>query len=422
MMGKSKGDNRGQRVQGVVDLGTSKIAAAIIVPSDDAQGGPGFRIAGLGLQKSKGVKAGVLVDLDEAETALRAAIAQAERAAGVTVEGVTVSVACGRLKSQHFAANTETGSGVVTDEDLQRLMAAGRAYAERDGRTLLHLNRLGFRLDGATGIADPRGLSGRNMSGHFHAVNADEAPVRNLLLLIERCFLECHGLVAAPFASALAVTTQEDRDIGVTCIDLGAGTSSIAQFTDGKFLGADVVPVGSQHISFDIARSLQMPLGEAERLKSLYGTMFVAQSDEHETFSYGLADQNADEANYCTKAKLSDVIRPRVSQIAGLLRERLSGSPASAYAGEKIVLTGGASALIGIGEFLTREFGRPVSVAAPHQVPGLGQSVSGPQFATLAGLARAAIVGGVETGLDHKLGHAGRGYLGRVGHWLKTGF
>jgi cell division protein FtsA len=415
-------EHRGRRVQGVADIGTSKIAAAIIVPSDDAQNPFGFRIAGLGLQKSKGVKAGVLVDLDDAETALRAAIAQAERAAGVTVEGVTVSIACGRLKSQHFAASTETETGVVSDEDLQRLMAAGRAYGEREGRTLLHMNHLGFKLDSAAGIADPRGLSGHKMSAQFHAVNADEAPVRNVLLLIERCFLECQGLVAAPYASALAVTAQEDRDIGVTCIDLGAGTSSIAQFADGKFIGAEVVPVGSQHISFDVARALQTSIGEAERLKTLYGSLFAAQSDEHETFSYGLTDKDTDEASTCSRAQLAEIVRPRITQISGLLRDRLSASPANAYAGERIVLTGGASQLIGIGELMTNELGRPVSVAAPQGVPGLGQSVSGPQFATLVGLARAAAAGGADIEFEHQRRQQGQGYLGRVGTWLKTGF
>ena len=138
-----------------------------------------------------------------------------------------MSVSCGRLKSTHFAANAEIESGVVTDHDIARMLDGGRAYAEREGRTLIHMNRLGFRLDGAEGMRDPKGLAGRQLSAHLHAVTADEAPLRNLLLLIERCYLGCDGLIATPYASALATTTEEERALGVTVIDFGAGTTSI---------------------------------------------------------------------------------------------------------------------------------------------------------------------------------------------------
>ena len=170
----------------------------------------------------------------------------------------------------------------MTNDDLAKLMAAGESYAERDGRTLIHLNRLGCELDGAGGVKDPRGLSARRLSAALHAVTADEAPLRNLLVLIERCYAGCDGLVAAPYASALAVTTEEERQFGVTCIDFGAGTTSIALFADGLFAGTDVIPVGGQHLTYDIAKTLQTPLVEAERIKTLYGTLLNAQSDEHE--------------------------------------------------------------------------------------------------------------------------------------------
>ena len=183
MRGNASRDRRGQQVFGVLDIGTSKVAAAIVVTEP---GGDVRRIAGVGMQRSKGVKAGVLTDLDQAELAVRAAIGQAERAAGVTLESVSVSVSCGRVRSTHFAANAEIESGVVTDSDIARMLDGGRAYAERDGRMLLHMNRLGYRLDGAEGVRDPSGLAARQLTAHLHAVTADEAPLRNLLLLIEQ--------------------------------------------------------------------------------------------------------------------------------------------------------------------------------------------------------------------------------------------
>jgi cell division protein FtsA len=419
MSGYPTSDRRGQQVFGILDIGTAKVAAAVVV-AELAHTEP--RIVGFGMQRSKGVKAGVLTDLDAAEMAVRTAISQAERAAGVTLESVSASVSCGRLKSMHFAANTAVESGVVTDADIGKMLEGGRAYAERDGRTLLHMNRIGFRLDGIEGVRDPKGLAARQLSAHLHAVTADEAPLRNLLLLIERCYLGCDGLVASPYASALATTTQEERAIGVTVIDFGAGTTSISLFSDGRFVGADVIPVGSQHITFDIAKALQTPLSEAERIKTLYGTLVSAQSDEHESLSYALAGEEDGETYQTTKARLTDIIRPRVAQIMNLVRERLAQNGASGYAGDKVVLTGGASQLLGISGFTANELGRPVRLGRPVALPGLPESLTGPQLATLTGLAISAGQAGGDYAGYQSWQAPQKGYFGRVGSWLKAGF
>ena len=427
MKARGMSDRRGQRVMGILDIGTSKVAAAVVVVEAGATAmltgkAPPFRIAGVGLQRSKGVKAGVLTNLDEAEETVRAAIGQAERAAGITVEGVSVSVSCGRLKSQHFAANAEVEDGVVSDEDIARVLQGGRAYAERDGRNLIHLNSIAYRLDNGAGVRDPRGLAAQKMLAQLHAVTADEAPLRNLLALVERCYLSCDGLVATPYASALGVTTEEEREIGVTCIDLGAGTASIAQFADGHLIGADVVPVGSQHVTFDIAKALQTPLVEAERIKTLYGTLTLAQSDEHESFSYPLTGEDDGAAYQTNKARLAEIIRPRIAHILGLVRERLAQNGANVYAGDKVVLTGGASQLLGAAEFAANVWQQPVRIGVLQPVAGLTQSQSGPQFATLAGLATAVAIGLTANGVATGNAYVPQGYMGRVGTWLKAGF
>lgn len=413
---RGKSDRRRPTAWGLLDIGTSKIAAAIL-----AGDGPEVRVAGVGLQRSKGVKAGVLTDLDAAEGAVRAAIGQAERAAGVTLEGVSVSFAAGRLKSRHFAAKTEVTTGRVNQADLDRVTKAGRDYAERDGRSLVHLNAIGYRLDGAPGVREVRGLAAHQLAADFHAVTADEAPLRNVMLLVERCYLACDGIIASPYASALAVTTPEEREIGVTVIDIGAGTAGIAFFAEGQLAGVDVVPVGSQHLTFDIARGLQTPLVEAERIKTLYGTLISAQSDEHETFSYPLAGEEEGATYQTTRARLTSIIKPRFAQIFALVRERLAENPASAFAGDMVVLTGGASQLLGAQDFASRELGRQVRLGRPLALPGLPASVAGPHFATLCGLA----IAGSEEGANLHRSHGQmeqQGYLGRVGSWLRSSF
>lgn len=271
-------------------------------------------------------------------------------------------------------------------------------------------------------MRDPLGLSARKLSAGLHAVTADEAPLRNLLVLIDRCYASCDGLVAAPYASALAATTAEERQFGVTCIDFGAGTTSIALFADGAFTGTDVIPVGSQHITYDIAKALQTPLAEAERIKTLYGTLLNAQSDEHESFSYPIAGEEDDASYETSRARLADIIRPRVQQIMGLVRERLVSNAASRYAGDKVVLTGGASQLLGLPELVAHEFGRTVRVGRPSDLPGLNASLAGPQLATLSGLAMIAARGDGEHSVARGRKTVTQGYLGRVGTWLKGGF
>ncbi|MFN0217976.1 MAG: cell division protein FtsA [Hyphomicrobium sp.] len=411
------------RIQGLLDIGSGTVTAAVAViePStEDGRLSP--RIAGLGAHRSRGVKAGVLTDLDEAETVVRAAVAQAERAAGVTIDSVIASVACGRLSSRHFKANAETDTGLVGSGDLARVMAAGQAYAEREGRALVHMNKLGFLLDGCAGIRDPRGLAARQIAVQLHAVTMDEAPLRNLLLLIDRCHLACDGIVAAPYASGRAATTAEERDLGVVCINLGAGTTSLAIFADGRLVGVDVVPVGAQHITYDIAKSLQTPLVEAERIKTLYGTLLTAQSDDYETISYPLAGDDPSAIAHTTRARLTEIIRPRLAQIITLARERLAANEAGSLASGKFVLTGGASQLIGATEFFSEGLGRAGRLGKPGPMRGLTDAASTPQLSTLAGLAFAAT--GRDADFSSSLGasSSSRGYLGRVGSWLKAGF
>jgi cell division protein FtsA len=416
---------RRPRILGLIDIGSFKVCCLVVADSgaraqSDAAGA--LRVVGVGYQRSQGVKAGVITNLDEAEAAVRAAIAQAERMAGVTLEEVLVSVSCGRLKSQNFAASCDVQGRTVTEDDIERVLAGGRTHAERDGRTLIHMNRLGFRLDGVSGMRDPVGMAARRITADLHAVTADDAPVRNLLMVVDRCYLAAAGLVPAGLASAVAVTTEEERRLGVTCLDIGGGATTLALFGDGQFLFTDTVPVGGGHITYDIARALQTPLAEAERIKALYGTLVGAPSDEHEVISYPVAGMEDGAVSQTTKARLSAVVRLRFEQLLGLVSERLEAGGVSAHAGEHIVLTGGASQLVGAAEFAANVLGRPVRVARPHGLSGLPAAMSGPAFAVVAGLAGAAALAGSERTAFREREHLAQGYLGRVGEWLRQGF
>jgi cell division protein FtsA len=418
-MARDRARRRGgsRRVTGVLDIGTSKIAC-LIATTDQG----GVRILGVGHQRAEGVKGGVIIDLDKAEQAARAAIAQAERMAGVELAEVHVAISCGRLKSHNFTARADVENGLVAESDLDRLLKAGQVFAERDGRALVHMNEVALRIDGAPGSRDPRGMAARRLELDLHAVTADEAPLRNLLMAVGRCYLDVASHVPAPYASALAATSEDERRLGVTAVDIGAGTTSIAMFAEDRFVHACSALLGGAQITFDIARALHAPLAEAERIKALYGTVISAPSDEHDVFSYPAAGEEEGVVHHMTKAELAEIVRPRVTAIVDHIRQRLADCEMTAYAGRCLVLTGGTSQLTGLADFVAAELGRPVRVAGPQAVAGLPPAVSSPAFSAVVGLLLAETQGAADRRIYRSRDPEAGSYLKRVGSWLREGF
>ena len=408
---------------GLIDIGSSKVCCLIVTPQKGgASAMDGQRIIGIGHQRSRGVKAGVIVDLDEAEQSVRTAVAQAERMAGVRLEEVIVGVACGRMRSSHFSAHADLDNGVVRTSDIRRLKTAARAYADRDGRMTVYLDRLAYRLDGAAGIRDPQGMAGRRLTADMHAITADEAPLRNLKMLLERCYLSLGAAIPSALASCMAATSEEERRLGITCLDIGGGMTSISVFADNRFLFADSVPFGGHHMTIDIAQELRTPLAEAERIKALYGTLVSARSDDHEVIVYPLAGDDGQTAHHTTRAALRSILQPRMEGLLGLVRERLQRGKVTGYAGDRVVLTGGTSQLVGIAEFAANVLGRPVRIAHQQPIGGMPGGLSSPAFSSVLGLYAAAQ--GMQTcwASFPEYSAEEQGYFGRMGTWLKQSF
>lgn len=414
----------------VLDVGTFKVACFIAARGRDGgePAGPGgsavpARVLGFGHQRARGLKAGVVVDLAEAEACIRDAIAQAQRMAGLDIEKVVLSISCGRLSSLNFRADARLGSHPVNEADIGRLMAAGQSFAERDGRRLVHMNRINWHLDGQPAIREPRGMRGALLEADLHAVTADETPLRNLLIAVERAHVDVTSIVAAPFASGIAVTTPEERRFGVTVLDVGAGVTGLSYFGEGHLLNAEVVTMGGAQITYDIAQALTIPLAEAERIKTLYGSLAAAPSDEHEVIPY--ASPGAESStNRVTRATLRRIIRPRADEIFALLRERIARNKFAAYASNRIVLTGGGSQLPGMRECAAERLGRPVRVSRPSDIGGLPAGMVTPPFATAVGLLKSLFVpGACMLAQDTSArGGAPDGYMGQVGNWLRHSF
>lgn len=411
-------------VVGFLDIGSAKICCVIAERSWPAgfNAPPAVRILGAGHQRSRGVKAGLVVHLGQAETAVRAAVGQAERMADVTLEDVVATVSCGRLKSAHLTAHANLESGFVRPQDLDRLARAAQEYAAREDRALVHMNRVSYILDGQTGVRSPLRLAGQRLSANWHAVTCDHKPLRNLSMLIDRSYLGVRQFVPSGLAAAYAATTSDERRLGVTCVNIGAGVMDIAAFCEGQFLYTDTIPVGGSHLTYDIARILTTPLAEAERIKTLYGTLVGARSDEHELIQYALAGEMEGEAYQTTRAEVYRILYPRVLSQLRMLRERLDRVDEIAKPGPNVVFTGGASQLIGFVDMAVRLLDRPVRIGSPQNLAGLPESMNSPAFSAVSGMAwtEPALASQSYQATPSRV--TGGGYLDRMEQWLRESF
>ncbi|MBL8587103.1 MAG: cell division protein FtsA [Methylobacteriaceae bacterium] len=422
---------RKSAILSVLDVGTSKIVCLVarLAPMAESDLLPGrthrCRVIGIGHQRARGIKAGVVVDMEEAEQAIRCAVDAAERMAGVEVEGVIVNVTGGRLSSQHYAATAPIGGRAVAAGDVHQALAAACASAARQGRAVLHSLPTDFSLDGTPGIRDPKGMVGEALGADLHVVSAETAAARNLMLAIERCHLRIEAMVATPYASGLAALVDDEAEMGAAVVDMGGGTTSIGVFERGRLTHVDAVAVGGHHVTMDVARGLTVRVADAERLKTQHGACVANAADERESIAVVHAGDEADRTIHLPKSQLVRIIRPRVEEILELARDRLKAAGFAAHAGRRLVLTGGASQLAGLVELARETVSSGARQGRPLGAQGLPDSAKSPAFAAAVGLLVYPQIAGVEHFEPTRgtlAGAAGDGYVARVGRWLKESF
>ena len=422
--------SRRTAILSVLDIGTSKIVCLIarlqpIEASEMLRGRTHrCRILGIGHQRSRGIKSGTVVDMEAAEGAIRLAVDAAERMAGVQVQSVIVSMTGGRLSSQFFDAKIAVGGHAVSDSEVHRVLESCHASVD-PGRSALHSLPTGFSLGSANDIRDPRGLIGDELGAAMHVVSTDAGAARNLMLAIERCHLSVETVVATPYASGLAALVDDEAELGTALIDLGGGTTSVGLFAGGNLTHVDAFAVGGRHVTMDLARGLNIPLADAERLKTLHGTCVTSASDDRETIAVNQVGDDGDHATHLAKSQLTRVIKPRVEEILELVRDRLKAAGFASHAGRRIVLTGGASQLAGLPEAAKRIISGQVRIGRPLGIQGLPESAKGPGFSTAVGLLVYPQVSGIEhfrPGTKASREPTNDNYISRVGRWLKDSF
>lgn len=369
-----------------LDIGSSKISCLIArVAYNGVDTTPQLHLLGSGQQISRGLKNGTIIDMEALEDAILNGVHSAEQQAGVTIEEVLVSLPSQNIVSQMITNEIAIGNQAVDESHIRRLLNVESLTAA--DLTLIHVLPIEYYIDQTKGIKDPRGLCGEKLGVKLHLILAPQGLIRNLSRCVGRCHLDIAGFVASPYASGLATLVGDELHLGVMLIDLGGGGTSVACFIEGNLVYLGHVPLGGLHVTHDIARGLSTPIAQAERLKTLYGSVVVTTADERENILIPLLgeDQTA-HINQIPKSLLTHIIRSRVEETFGYLAHTLKEKNLNHLLAQRIVITGGASQLAGIREFITSQLGKAVRLGIPQGLHGSQDTANNPGMATCIGL------------------------------------
>lgn len=369
----------------VLDIGTTKIACFIAQVEANGEA----VIKGIGHQVSTGARCGVITDINAAETSILNAVHAAEQMAGERIDEVYVNLSGGQIKSHNLHFTLPLSGHAVSRRDVARLVEYGKSSLRSADREVVHCIPISFSIDEARGIRDPQGMYGNVLGADLHIITAPVSTLKNLQLCVARAQLDVSEFLVSPYASGLACLTEDEMQLGVTLIDIGGGTTSVAVFIDGQPVFTEQVSVGASHVTSDIARGLSCSLTTAERVKALYGSVYASLSDAHEVIDIphiGTHGEESGESNPVPRSMLSGIIRPRMEEILEMVRGRLEEQGFDRIAGRRVALTGGGSQLMGVSELAAQIFNKQVRIARPKTLRGMADATGGNAFATAIGM------------------------------------
>jgi len=369
-------------VVAALDIGSSKVICLI------GRAEPGtLRVLGAALREAQGIKCGTVVNLQQAEDSIREVVAAAENHADMRIQDVLISVNCGSPTSVTTRAAMSLDGALVSDRHLQELLRQAREACRLEGRETIQATPISYVVDEARGVRDPRGMFCQRIGVSMHAVAVKPSPLQNLKLAVERCHLTIAGTLVSAYASGLSTLAPDEMQLGVTLLDMGGGTTSIAVFLEGELVFADVVPLGGNHVTADLARMLAAPVSAAERLKALYGAALGDIETGTDIVAVPQMGEDGDESVFrVPRSMLTRIIQPRLEEIFLQVQTRLRDSGFDVAAGRRAVLTGGASQLAGTRELAQRVLNKQVRLGRPETFAGMPAVGAGPDYATALGL------------------------------------
>ncbi|OGA17589.1 MAG: cell division protein FtsA [Betaproteobacteria bacterium RIFCSPLOWO2_12_FULL_63_13] len=394
-----------------LDIGTSKVVAMVAELAPEGT----LQVIGMGTHDSKGLKKGVVVNIEATVNAIQRALEEAELMADCKIQRVYTGIAGSHIRSFNSTGMVPIRDREVTPMDVKRVIETARAMPIPTDQQVLHILTQEFIIDGQDGVREPLGMSGVRLEVKVHIVTGAVSAAQNIVKCVRRCGLEVSDLILQPLASSLSVLTDDEKELGVCLVDIGGGTTDVAIFREGAIRHTAVIPIAGDQITNDIAMALRTPTQEAEDLKLRHGCALRQLADALETIQVpGVGDRPPRELSRQT---LAEVIEPRVEELYSLVQRVLRESGYEELLSSGIVLTGGSSEMRGMVELGEEIFHMPVRLGVPRYAGGLADVIRSPRYSTAMGLlfdgkARS------ERGLYSRQGGSFRQVFARMREWF----
>ncbi len=363
-----------------LDIGTSKVVAIVgeMSPSE------GIEVIGIGSCQSRGLKKGVVVNIESTVHSIQRAVEEAELMAGCEIHSVYAGIAGSHIRSLNSHGIVAIRDNEVTVGDIDRVIDAARAVAIPADQRMLHILPQEFVIDNQEGIKEPIGMSGVRLEAKVHMVTGAVSAAQNIIKCVRRCGLEVDDIILEQLASSYAVLTDDEKDLGVCIVDIGGGTTDLAVFTDGSIHHTAVIPIAGDQVTNDIAVALRTPTQHAEDIKVRYACALTQLANPDETIEVPSVGDRP--ARRLARQTLAEVVEPRYEELFTLVHSELQRSGFEDLIAAGIVLTGGSSKMEGAIELAEEIFHMPVRVGAPQHITGLSDVVKNPIYSTGVGL------------------------------------
>ena len=398
-----------------LDIGTSKVACLVAELGPDGA----LEILGMGSHESKGLKKGVVVNIEATVAAIQRALEEAELMADCKIGSAYVGIAGSHIRSFNSTGMVAVKDREVGAMDVDRALETARAVNIPTDQQILHVLRQEFIIDGQEDVREPIGMSGVRLEVKVHIVTGAVSAAQNIIKCVRRCGIEVKDLILQPLASSRAVLSEDEKDLGVCLLDIGGGTTDIAVFTHGAIRHTAVVPIAGDQITNDIAMALRTPTADAEAIKVRHGVALRQLADPNQMLEVpGIGERGA---RSLSRQTLSEVIEPRVEELYSLVQQVLRESGFEELLSSGVVLTGGSAVMRGMVELGEEIFHMPVRIGVPRYAGGLADVVRAPRYATAVGLLLEGAAQLHHGKLSRQSGSM-RAVLGRMREWFQRNF
>jgi cell division protein FtsA len=399
-----------------LDIGTSKVVAIVGELQDDGQ----IEVIGFGMHPSRGLKKGVVVNIESTVTSIQRAIEEAELMAGCDISQVYAGIAGSHVRSLNSHGIVAIRDREVTQSDVDRVIDAARAVAIPADQKILHVLPQEFIIDGQEGIREPIGMSGVRLEARVHMVTGAASAAQNIVKCVQRCGLEVEDIVLEQLASSYAVLTDDEKELGICLVDIGGGTTDVAVFNNGAIRHTAVIPIAGDQVTNDIAISMRTPTQYAEEIKIKYACALSQLANLDETIEVPSVGDRP--PRRLARQTLAEVVEPRYEELFGLIRDELRRSGFENMIAAGIVLTGGSAKMEGAVELAEEVFHMPVRLGVPQHVRGLGDVVRNPIHSTGIGLLVYARSQSRRLAEEAAVGAGLREVWGRMKSWFQGNF